>query len=315
MSLVLECVRPTSDPANPLGKTLPQIVIAELIRDHQRVRNRSRLSRRDASSIITFCRMFSVVRRHAHLPDGFELMDQRARPFNFRSDQLRGKLGRAVIYRFGEFSRRFRRGRRLGGPSVRQRQGLSFTVPPIVFFPGPVARLASSNAHPGRPLLSIRDTQCTCDLNPVYTDDNIFGYWSTARCSGKMKSGYNNWSPTLGLGALSGDRMVLGSRSATGNRFLHRVRDGYDSYFNNITSNMVAGVPNAVSDSTLLQATRFFRVGWKKISPRSCRVVPGLMVFLSQTSVYGDLVNPYYHVAWPACKESCRPEYSSTCPM
>jgi hypothetical protein len=74
---------------------------------------------------------------------------------------------------------------------------------------------------------------------------------------------------------------------------------GYDSYFNNITSNMVAGAPASVSDLTSSTIT--------VANPRGLAVLSGLLPtrpppvtpFLSQTSVSKNLVNPYYQ-RWSA---------------
>ena len=92
-------------------------------------------------------------------------------------------------------------------------------------------------------------------LNPVYTGlnntDPVTGDSPLFR-KHEVAADKNNWSPTLGLAySPATDSGFLGK--LLGNRksvFRIGYGMGYDSYFNNITSNMVAGAPNTVSDST-----------------------------------------------------------------
>src|SRR6185369_789692 len=69
---------------------------------------------------------------------------------------------------------------------------------------------------------------------------------------------------------------------------------GYDSFYNNITSNMVAGAPQAVSATTTSQVSTDLPRGLSGLSALLPVTPPALDSFLSQTSVYKDLRNPYY---------------------
>jgi hypothetical protein len=74
---------------------------------------------------------------------------------------------------------------------------------------------------------------------------------------------------------------------------------GYDSYFNNITSNIAASAPTAVSATITQQSSAAFPRGLERLSTLLPRTPPPVTTFLTQSSVYGDIRNPYYQ-RWSA---------------
>src|SRR5204863_5715890 len=88
------------------------------------------------------------------------------------------------------------------------------------------------------------------NVNPVTLDSPLFH-------SNKVDPDKNNWAPSLGLayspvfdsGWLG---KLIGNRKSVW-RMGYGI--GYDSYFNNITSNMVAGAPNAIAGNITSSAS------------------------------------------------------------
>jgi hypothetical protein len=116
-----------------------------------------------------------------------------------------------------------------------------------------------------------------------------------------VKPDYNNWAPTLGLAyspAFNSGWLgrLFGNRSSV---FRMGYSMGYDSFYNNITSNIAAFAPHAVSDQTVSQITPSTprgRAGFSSLLPT---VAPPLNTFLTQFAVSANLRNPYYQ-RWSA---------------
>ena len=69
---------------------------------------------------------------------------------------------------------------------------------------------------------------------------------------------------------------------------------GYDSYFNNITSNAVTTAPNAVSASNPSQVTAATPRGLPNLASILPTTAPEITPLLSQVGVIQTLRNPYY---------------------
>ncbi len=295
------------DPANPLGKTLSQIAIAgintlttsvygiEPTYPQGRVFNNYVLQD-----------TFSVVRGTHTFRAGFELMDQRARqaaPFNFRGQLSYGASSVGQSYTgLANFLDDF------GGSGSAARAFGSARYYPSLFRQSYFFQDRWRASQALTLTLGVRyeyfGTPMNVILNPVYS-----GLFNTDPVTGdsplfhkhEVAADKNNWAPTVGLAyAPAADSGFLGNLLGN-HKSVFRIgyAIGYDSYFNNITSNMVAGAPNAVSDSTSSQPSAPTPRGLANLSKMLPKVPPALTAFLSQTSVYGDLVNPYYQ-RWSA---------------
>ena len=291
------------NPANPLGKTLPQITIAGI--------NTAATSVYGVRSTFPQGRLFnnyvmqdtmSIVRNTHTFRFGFELMDQRARqaaPFNDRG---------ALTYNAGSGAQSFSGLANFldnyggsGGGATRSFGNATY-YPSLFrqsyFFQD---RWRASQAltltlgiryeYFGVPMNVIINPVYTglFNVNPVTLDSPLFH-------PSKVDSDANNWSPTIGLAySPAADSGFLGT--LLGHRksvFRMGYGMGYDSFYNNITSNMVAGAPQAVSATTTSQVSTDLPRGLSGLSTLLPVTPPALDSFLSQTSVYKDLRNPYY---------------------
>ena len=136
-------------------------------------------------------------------------------------------------------------------------------------------------------------------LNPVYT--GLFTVDPVTLDSplfhpNEVKPDRNNWSPSVGIayspsasGGWTG--WLLGDRKST-IRLGYGI--GYDSYFNNITSNIVAAAPVAATTTINSGVTTALPRGTSGFSQLLPTQKPAITSFLSQFSVPKNLVNPYY---------------------
>ena len=112
----------------------------------------------------------------------------------------------------------------------------------------------------------------------------------------KVNDDKNNFSPSIGIAYAphfeSGILQWLFGQRKTSFRSGYGI--GYDSYFNNITSNAAASAPNNLSNvfTSLSDATNLR--GSPALSAQLPTTPPGLTPLSSQTGVITDLVNPYY---------------------
>ena len=112
----------------------------------------------------------------------------------------------------------------------------------------------------------------------------------------KVAPDKNNWAPTMGLayspsqmggllGKLFGDRKTV---------IRAGYQIGYDSYFNNITSNAATAVPNLLSTTTPRAPTGSLPRGIANWSQQMPVVARTPLPNDSQTLMSANLVNPYY---------------------
>lgn len=286
------------DMANPLGRTMPQIDIAGL--------NTGSFSRYGISSTYPQGRTFnnyglqdtaSIVKGTHTFRFGLDLMNQRARqaaPFNVRGSLSYGASNNftGLANFLDDFGGTGSAARVFGNPNYypslfrqsyffqdrwRASQSLTLTV-------------GMRYEYFGLPMNVI--------LNPVYS-----GLFNVDPQTGdtpllkpnEVKGDKNNWGPSLGLAyAPRYDSGPLGWLFAGGKGVIRAgYQIGYDSYFNNMTSNMVATAPSAVSGSTPSQVNTANPRGLAGLSNLIPNVAPAKDSFLSQTSVYGDLRSPY----------------------
>jgi outer membrane receptor protein involved in Fe transport len=296
------------DPANPLGRTLPQITIAGI--------NTAATSVYGIRSTFPQGRIFnnyvvqdtmSIVRGTHTLRFGFELMAQRARqaaPFNDRGTLTynagSGAQSFSGLANFldnyggsgGGATRSF--GNATYYPSLfrqsyffqdrwRASQSLTLTLGVRYEYFGVPMNVIFNPVYTG-----------LFNVDPVTLDSPLFH-------RNKVDSDTNNWSPTIGLAyspAIDSGFLgtLLGHRKSV---FRVGYGMGYDSFFNNITSNMVAGAPQSVSANITSQVSTDLPRGLTALSGQLPVTPPALDSFLSQTSVYKTLRNPYYQ-RWSA---------------
>jgi hypothetical protein len=106
----------------------------------------------------------------------------------------------------------------------------------------------------------------------------------------------NNWAPTVGLAYSPSERGGLLGRLLGDRKTVIRTgyQIGYDSFFNNITSNAMAATPNLLSKTTSSAATGPLprgAVNWSQQMPLVARTP---LPTDSQTLMSANLVNPYY---------------------
>jgi hypothetical protein len=297
------------NPANPLGLTLPQIAIAGINSGTQYVYGiRSNFPQGRLFNNYVLQDTMSIVRGTHTFRFGVDLMNQRARqraPFNDRGTLSYGASSGTGLPTYtglanflddfggsGSATRVF--GSALYYPSLfrqsyffqdRWRASQSLTV-----------SLGIRYEYFGLPM--------NVTLNPVFTGlfnvDPVTGDSALFRPS-KVLADKNNFGPTVGLAyspAVDSGflKSILGNRKSV---FRMGYAMGYDSYFNNITSNIVAGSPASVSGSTTSAPTAATPRGVAGLSRFIPTVAPPVNATLSQTSVYRDLRNPYYQ-RWSA---------------
>lgn len=289
------------DPANPLGRTLPLIAIAGINTTASSVYGiRSNFPQGRLFNNYVLQDTMSTVKGTHTLRFGFDMMDQRARqaaPFNERGTLSYGNSSGAQSFSgLANFLDDFG-----GAGSATRTFGSPFYYPSLFrqayFFqdrwratPGLTLTLGVRYEYFGTPMNVI--------LNPVYSGlHNVDPVTldSPLYRPNKVDPDYNNVSPTVGLAySPAFDSGWLGTLFGNRKSVLRMGYGiGYDSYFNNITSNMVAGAPNSVSDQTPSQVTPAAPRGVANLSRLLPTTPPALTPYLSQTSVYKDIRNPY----------------------
>jgi len=112
----------------------------------------------------------------------------------------------------------------------------------------------------------------------------------------RVSADKNNFGPTVGLAYSPSNTTgligrLLGERK-TSVRLGYGV--GYDSYFNNLTSNAVTSAPNAVAANNPSQVTAATPRGLPNLVSLLPATPPEITPLLSQVGVLQDLRNPYY---------------------
>ncbi len=288
------------DPLNPLGKTSPLLAIAGL--------NTTASFPYGVTSSFPQGRLFnnytiqnttSFVRGTHTIRFGLDLMNQRARqaaPFNERGIlDYRASTGFTGLANFvddfggnnGNAQRSF--GNPFYYPSLyrqayfiqdRWRASQSFTL-----------SLGLRYEYFGTPMNVIPAPAFTglFNIDPV-TLTGPFGK------PNQINDDKNNFSPSIGIAYApnfeSGILHWLFGERKTSFRSGYGI--GYDSYFNNITSNAAASAPNNLSAifTSLSDATNLR--GSPVLSAQLPTTAPALTPLLSQTGIVKDLVNPYY---------------------
>ncbi|MEO7653266.1 MAG: carboxypeptidase regulatory-like domain-containing protein, partial [Bryobacteraceae bacterium] len=295
------------DPANPLGRTLPQISIAGINTAATSVYGiRSTFPQGRTFNNYGLQDTMSIVRGTHTLRFGADLMNQRARqaaPFNERGQLTYGNSSGAQSFSgLANFLEDFG-----GVGSATRTFGSPFYYPSLFrqsyFFQDRWRASQSLTVTAGARYENF-GTPMNVILNPVYSglyNVNPATLDSPLFKPNKVDADNNNLSPTLGLAYSPGiDSGMLGK--VVGNRksvFRMGYGVGFDSYFNNITSNMIAGAPASVSDATTSQISTATPRGLPGLSLLLPATAPALNPFLAQTSVYKNLVNPYYQ-RWSA---------------
>jgi len=290
------------DATNPLAPTLPQIAIQGI--------NTTSTSVYGVESAFPQGRVFndyviqdtaSIVHGKHTFRFGADLTDQRARqaaPFNSRGTLSYGASSGAQAFSgLANFLDNFG-----GAGSVTKtfgsanyypnlfRQGY-FMVDKWRMTPSVTLSLGLRYEYFGTPMNVILNPVFTglFNVNPTNLDSPLFH-------ANKVPGDKNNFAPSVGLAyspSFTSDLLgkLLGDRKSV-IRMGYAL--GYDSYYNNITSNMVAGAPNAVGatvPSTISTATPRGVANFSTMLPTT---PPALTPILSQTSVSANLVNPYY---------------------
>jgi hypothetical protein len=291
------------DPANPVGQTLPQLAIAGI--------NTTTASPYGVSSGIPQGRVFNnytiqnttsrVINTHT-LRFGLDLMNQRARqaaPFNARGTlDYRASTGAAAYTGLANFVDDF--GGSLGNaqrafgnpyyyPSLyrqayfiqdrwRATQSLTFSLGLRYEYFGTPMNVIPAPAFTG-----------LYNIDPV-TLTGPFGQ------PNKVDDDKNNFSPSIGIAyAPSFESGILhwlfGDRKTS---FRSGYGVGYDSYFNNITSNASASAPNnlSVTNTSAVDATN--PRGRPNLSSQLPTTPPAATPLLSQSGIIKNLRNPYY---------------------
>jgi hypothetical protein len=288
------------DPLNPLGKTRPLLAIAGL--------NTTTSFPYGVTASFPQGRLFnnytiqnttSIVRGTHTIRFGVDLMNQRARqaaPFNERGIlDYRSSTGYSGLANFvDDFG---------GNNGTTQRAfGNPFYYPSLyrqAYFVQDRWRASQSITlslglryeYFGTPMNVIPAPAFTglFNIDPV-TLTGPFGK------PNKINDDKNNFSPMIGLAyAPSFDSGVLqwlfGERKTS---FRAGYGVGYDSYFNNITSNVAAAAPNnlsALATSTILAGAARGSANWSTQLPTTA---PAATPLLTQSGIAKDLVNPYY---------------------
>jgi len=291
------------DPVNPIGKTLPQLAIAGI--------NTTSAFPYGVSSAIPQGRIFSnytiqnttsyVLNTHT-LRFGVDLMNQRARqaaPFNERGVlDYRATTGAATFTGLGNFVDDF--GGNLG--SAQRAFGNPFYYPSLYrqsYFIQDRWRATKSLTVSLGLRYEYFGTPMNVVLAPAFTGlYNIDPVTFTGPFGqpNKVNDDKNNFSPSIGLayapnfesGVL---RWLFGDRKTS---FRTGYGIGYDSYFNNITSNTAATAPNNLSvnnTSNIDAANPRGLPNWSSSLPVAA---PAPTPLLEALGIIKDLRNPYY---------------------
>jgi hypothetical protein len=295
------------DPVNPLGRTMPLLVITGI--------NTPTNSPYGVSSGFPQGRLFNnyvlqdtmtVVKDTHTFRFGFDLMSQRAKqaaPFNERGTLTYGASSGAQAFTgLANFLDDFG-----GAGSAARSFGNPFYYPSLFrqtyFFqdrwrarPSLTLTLGIRYEYFGTPMNVIHNPVFTglFNVDPVTLESRLFE-------PSKVEPDRNNWAPTLGVAyspAFSSGWLgkLFGNRASV---FRMGYSMGYDSYYNNITSNMAAFAPHTVGTMTPSQITPGTPRGLAGLSALLPTVPPPANALLTQFSVYSNLRNPYYQ-RWSA---------------
>jgi hypothetical protein len=291
------------DPQNQLGYTLPQIAIQGInTRTASPYGVTSTFPQGRLYNNYTLQNTMSLVRGTHTLRFGFDLMNQRARqaaPFNERGvlDYRTSTFGDAYTG-LANFIDDFGGG---GGAALRS-FGNPFYYPSLFrqayFFQerwrasqSLTVSLGLRYEYFGTPFNVIPYPAYTglFNIDPV-TFTGPFGQ------PNRIQDDKNNFSPMIGIAyAPSFENGVLGW--VFGNRktsFRTGYGIGYDSYFNNITSNSAAASPNNIAVNTTEQASAARPRGLPNLSGLLPTVAPPPSPLNDASSIAPNLVNPYY---------------------
>jgi len=296
------------DSANPLGKTLAQISIAGINTGAQSIYGvRSSFPQGRLFNNFVLQDTMSIVRGTHTFRFGVDLMEQRARqaaPFN-----ARGTLSYNASSTGSNFTglANFLDDFGGGGGAAARAFGTPFYYPSLFrqsyFFQdrwrasqSVTLSLGLRYEYFGLPMNVV--------LNPVYSGLNNVNPAtgdSPLLHPNKVAADRNNWGPTLGIAYSPNFDSGLLGRLFGNHKSVLRLgyAMGYDSYFNNITSNIAASAPTAVSDTKTAQSSTAQPRGLPELSKLLPKTPPPITPFLTQTSVYGDIRNPYYQ-RWSA---------------
>ncbi len=298
------------DPANSLGATLPQIAIASINTLSSGVYGiRSSFPQGRTFNNYVLQDTVSVVRGTHSIRAGFDLMNQRARqaaPFNDRGTLSYGNSspsGGTSFSGLANFLDDF------GGVGAAARTfGTPFYYPSLVrqaYFAQDRWRVTDSITA----TIGLRYEYFGTPMNVIKTPAyiGIFNvdpvtFQSPFTLPNKVNADKNNFGPIAGLvyspaGNSTGWFGRLLGEKKTAIRMGFGM--GYDSFFNNITSNAVAGAPNAVASSESSQATTATPRGSANFSALIPKVRPAITPLLSQSGIDQNLRNPYY-MRWSA---------------
>ena len=297
------------DPANALGKNLPQIAIASINTLSNSVYGiRSTFPQGRTFNNYVLQDTVSIVRGTHSIRAGIDLMDQRARqaaPFNDRGTLSYGNSspsGGTSFSGLANFLDDFG-----GTGSATRTFGTPFYYPSLfrqAYFAQDRWRATDAITL----TLGMRYEYFGTPMNVIKTPAyiGIFNVdpvtlQSPFTLPNKVNPDKNNFSPVAGLVyAPAGGSGILG-RLLGEKKTALRVGFGmgYDSFFNNITSNSVAAAPNAVASSETSQATTATPRGSGNFSALIPKVAPAISPLLSQSGIDQNLRNPYY-MRWSA---------------
>ncbi len=291
------------DPVNPLGKTSSLIAISGINTTAQSVYGiRSVFPQGRTFNNYVLQDTISKVHGTHSFRAGFELVRQRARqaaPFDSRGTLSYGSSasGSQTFSGLANFLDDFG-----GAGSATRAFGTAFYYPSLFrqsYFAQDRWRATSSLTvtlglryeYFGTPMNVIRTPAYAgiFNVNPVTFE-------SPFTLPNKVNPDKNNFSPMIGIAyAPSADEGILGwliGHKKTSIRTGYGI--GYDSFFNNITSNAVAAAPNAVSAATTSQAITATPRGEAGLSRLIPQVAPAITPLLSQSGIDPNLRNPYY---------------------
>ena len=298
------------DPANPLGATLPQIAIASINTLSNSVYGvRAAFPQGRTFNNYVLQDTVSIVRGTHSIRAGFDLMNQRARqaaPFNDRGTLTYGSsspAGGSSFSGLANFLDDF------GGDSgsAQRTFGTPFYYPSLfrqAYFAQDRWRVTDSLTA----TLGLRYEYFGTPMNVIKTPAyiGIFNvdpvtFQSPFTLPNKVNPDKNNFGPVAGLVySPSGGSGVLGRLLGEKKTAIRTgFGMGYDSFFNNITSNAVAAAPNAVASSDSSQATTATPRGSANLSALIPKVAPPITPLLSQSGIDQNLRNPYY-MRWSA---------------
>lgn len=299
------------DATNPLAATLPQIVIAGINATNNSIYGvRSTYPQGRTFNNYGLQDTLSVTHGNHTFRFGMDLMEQRARqaaPLNTRGVFTYGaSSGAAAFSGLANFLDNF------GGEGSAAIVYGNPTYYPSLFRQFYFAQdrwRATSNLTVSLGLrYEYYGTPMNVIYNPVFT--GLFNVDPVTLDSpllhpNRVEPDKNNWAPSIGLAYSPSNDSGLAGRLFGGRKTVFRMGYGigYDAYFNNLTSNMVAAAPNAISTTRTSVITTANPRGVPNFSNTFPPVAPPLNASLNQTSVYRDLRNPYYQ-RWSAGMQS-----------